>query len=139
MIAVAERPADRRFWRWGAGGLAVAFGLATLFEGGHVLFGGPAARAGAGDVVLFVLAFNFAAGFAYVATGAATLARRGWAILAARALAGSTLLVFAAFGVHVLEGGAFETRTVVAMSLRALFWVAQALALPRLLHLRRAS
>ena len=123
----------RRIGRWLLGGMAVAFGLATLVEGGHVLFGGPAARAEAGDVVRFVLVFNFAAGLAYVVGGLATLLRRGWAIWVARALAVSTLLVFAAFAVHVLLGGAHETRTVSAMSLRSGFWVAQALLLPRLL------
>ncbi|MBK7578873.1 MAG: hypothetical protein IPI67_01590 [Myxococcales bacterium] len=120
-----------------AGGLALAFGLATLAEGGGVLFGGPAARAEAGNVVPFVLVFNFAAGFIYVVAGAATLARRAWAVWLARALALATGLVFVAFGVHVIGGGAFEVRTVVAMTLRTLFWVVQALALPSLL--RRGS
>jgi hypothetical protein len=111
----------------------VAFGLATVAEGGHVLFGGPAARAEAGDVVGFVLWFNFAAGFAYVLAGVATVARRRWAVWLARALAAATLLVFAAFAVHVLAGGAFERRTVVAMTIRSGFWLALALGLPRLL------
>ena len=130
----ARRPSA---WRWVAGGLAVLFGLATLIEGGHVLFGGPEARAQAGNVVPFVLVFNFGAGFAYVAAGAAALAGRSWAVWLARALAASTLLVFVALGVHVLGGGAFETRTMVAMTLRSLFWVVQSLTLPALL--RRAS
>ncbi|MCC6874692.1 MAG: hypothetical protein IT378_10345 [Sandaracinaceae bacterium] len=121
-------------WRWIAGGLAVVFGLATLVEGGHVLFGGPAARAEAGNVVPFVLAFNFGAGFLYVVAGAATLARRAWAVWPARVLAVTTALVFVAFGAHVLQGGAFEARTVVAMTLRTAFWVVQALALPPLLR-----
>lgn len=128
------QPASRNVARWIAGGLAVAFGLATLVEGGHALFGGPEARAEAGKIVPFVLVFNFSAGFAYVAAGAAALAGRTWASWLARALAASTLLVFAAFGVHVLLGGEFETRTVVAMTLRSLFWVAQALTLPALLR-----
>lgn len=123
-------------WRWLAGALAVAFGLATVVEGGHTLFGGADARAAAGRVVLFVLAFNFTAGFVYVVTGAATLAGRPWAVGWARALALSTLLVFAAFGVHVLGGGAFEPRTVVAMTLRAAFWTAEWLTLRVLLRRR---
>ncbi len=128
------KPGARCAWRWVAGGLAVAFGLATLAEGGHVLFGGPAASAEAGHVVPFVLAFNFGASFVYVATGAATLARRVWAVWPARALTLATALVFAAFGAHVLQGGAFEARTVVAMTIRTAFWAAQALALPCLLR-----
>ncbi|MCK6544260.1 hypothetical protein L6R52_00170 [Myxococcota bacterium] len=108
------------------------FGVATLLEGGSVLWGGPDARAEAGNVVPFVLMFNFGAGFAYVAGGLATLLGRGWSIWVARGLAISTLLVFAAFGVHVLSGGSHETRTLIAMTLRSGFWVAQALLLPRL-------
>lgn len=114
--SAAAWPRSPSAWRWVAGGLAVAFGLATLAEGGQVLFGGPAARAEAGRVVPFVLAFNFGAAFFYFATGAATLARQSWAVWLARALAGATALVFLAFGVHVLQGGAFETRTGVAMT-----------------------
>jgi hypothetical protein len=35
---------------------------------------------------------------------------------------------FAAFGAHVLSGGAYELRTVIAMTLRTLVWVAIAWA-----------
>lgn len=113
------------------GALALAFGLATLVEGGHVLFGGPAARAEAGDIVPFVLIFNFSAGFLYVLAGVGALLRRAWAARVALLLAVGTLLVFAAFGLHVLRGGAFETRTVVAMTVRSAFWVTAAAALRR--------
>jgi hypothetical protein len=132
--ATLERaPVGSSVGRWIAGGLAIAFGLVTLVEGGHVLFGGPAARAAAGNVVPFVLTFNFTAGFVYVLAGVAALLRRRAAVWVARGLALSTLLVFALFGVHVLAGGAYELRTVIAMSLRSGFWVAQALLLPRAL------
>lgn len=67
-------------WRWLAAGLAIAFGVATVLEGGHVLFGGAEARAAAGDFVPFVLWFNFAAGFAYVAAGVGALLGRRWAV-----------------------------------------------------------
>lgn len=122
------------FGRWLAGALALVFGLATLAEGGHVLFGGAEARATAGDVVPFVLIFNFGAGFAYVAAGVGTLLARTWAVPVARVLALATVAVFIAFAVHVFTGGAFERRTVGAMTLRSVFWTAQALLLPRLLR-----
>jgi len=123
--------------RFGLGVAATVFGAATLVEGGHVLFGGPAARAAAGHVVPFVLAFNFGAGFAYVLTGVATVLGRTWATWIARALALATLGVFVALGVHVAGGGAFERRTVIAMTLRTAFWVAASLLLPRALGDRR--
>lgn len=104
--------------------VAALFGLATIASGGNALFGGPAARQAAGAYVPFVLWFNFLAGFAYVAAGAGLWLRRRWAAMLALVIAGTTLLVFAAFGVHVLNGGAYEVRTAGAMTLRSLVWIA---------------
>ncbi len=104
-----------------AAAVAVLFGVATVVSGGRVLFGDGAAQAG--NIVPFVLWFNFLAGFAYVAAGIGLWLRRRWAPLLALALALTTALVFAAFGAHILGGGAFEVRTVAAMSLRTFVWV----------------
>lgn len=131
-------PTIRRRWMRATSLVAVAFGLLTLKEGGTVLFGGPQARAAAGQVVPFVLWFNFAAGFAYVAAGVGLWMQRRWALWLAVAIAASTALVFAAFGVHVLGGGAHETRTVVAMTLRTLVWAALAAIAWKALAPRRA-
>ena len=79
--------------------------------------------------LLFVLIFNFSAGFLYVATGLATLLGKRWSRQLARGLAATTLLAFAALGVHVALDGAFEMRTVAAMTVRSAFWIGQALAL----------
>jgi hypothetical protein len=40
----------------------------------------------------------------------------------AAAIAAATAITFAAFGAHVYSGGAYEGRTVVAMTLRTLVW-----------------
>ncbi len=104
--------------------LAIAFGLLTIASGGRTLFGGDAARQSAGAYVPFVLWFNFAAGFAYVVAGAGLWLARQWAARLAAAIAAATLLVFAAFGVHVMTGGAYEMRTVAAMTLRSVVWLA---------------
>ena len=103
--------------------LAVLFGLLTLASGGRTVFGGEAARQAAGQLVPFVLWFNFVAGFAYVAAGLGLWRRRRWSFALAALIASATLLVFAAFGLHVLAGGAHELRTTVAMALRSGFWV----------------
>jgi hypothetical protein len=103
--------------------LAIAFGVLTIFSGGRTLFGPEAVRQSAGAYVPFVLWFNFAAGFAYVVAGAGLWLQRLWAARLAAAIAAATLLVFAAFGVHVLTGGAYEMRTVAAMTLRSLVWL----------------
>ena len=60
--------------------LGGVFGLATLREGGLVLFGSGATRAAAGDYVDFVVWFNFLAGFAYVIAGTGLAFRRPWAV-----------------------------------------------------------
>lgn len=107
---------------------AVVFGLVTIVSGGRALFGGPEVRAALGHTVPFVLWFNFLAGFLYILAGAGLLWGKRWAAHLSLMLAISTLTVFAAFGVLVFGGGAYETRTLGAMTLRSLFWVAVAAA-----------
>lgn len=113
----------RPWWFSGVAIFAVLFGLLTLKEGGSVLFIDGSARLAAGQYVPFVLWFNFLAGFAYLLAGAGLLMRRRWALWLAVGIASATALVFAAFGVHVWSGGAYEHRTVMAMSLRTVLWV----------------
>ena len=103
--------------------IAIGFGLMTIREGGAVLFYDGAARDAAGSYVPFVLWFNFLAGFAYVIAGVGLWMRRRWATWLAMAIAVATALVFRAFGVHGALGGAWERRTVIAMTLRTLVWV----------------
>ena len=98
------------------------FGVLTVLSGGRALFGGPEARAAVGDAVPFVLWFNFLAGFAYVAAGIGLILQTNWATKLSIAILVATVLVMIAFGVHVLLGGAYEMRTVWAMSLRTVVW-----------------
>lgn len=111
--------------RWGlvaAAMIAVVFGVLTIFAGGQALFGSAAARAAVGDAVPFVLWFNFLAGFAYVVAGIGLYLRRPWAVRLSIAILLATILVMIAFGIHLLLGGAYEMRTVGAMSLRTVVW-----------------
>ena len=103
--------------------VAMVFGALTVFSGGRALFGGAVARAAVGNAVDFVLWFNFLAGFLYLLAGWGLLRRQAWARHLASFLALSTAAVAAAFGVHVIGGGAFEPRTVGALMLRLGFWV----------------
>jgi len=105
--------------------VAAVFGIATIRAGGSVLFGDGAQAAG--NVVGFVLWFNFLAGFAYVVAGAGLWMRRHWSAQLALAIAATTVLVFGAFGIHVAAGGAFEARTAWAMTLRSVVWILIAL------------
>ncbi|WP_041376241.1 hypothetical protein [Polymorphum gilvum] len=106
-----------------AASVAILFGILTLVSGGTALFGAPAARARFGDTVAFVLWFNFLAGFAYVAAGIGLFRRRRWSAWLSVAIAVATIAVFAAFGLHVAGGGAFEPRTVAALFLRTAVWL----------------
>ena len=105
--------------------VAVVFGAATIRAGGSVLFGDGAQAAG--NVIGFVLWFNFLAGFAYVVAGVGLWMRRRWSAQLALAIAAATVLVFGAFGIHVAAGGAFEARTAWAMTLRSAVWILIAL------------
>ena len=104
--------------------LAGAFGLATIFSGGRVLFGPDSARAAAGHYVPFVVWFNYLAGFAYVAAAAGIALVRRWSAPLSAGIAVATAIALLAFGGYVLAGGAFEPRTVGAMALRTAAWAA---------------
>ena len=121
--------AIRARWAVALAFLVGAFGLLTLKSGGEVLFIDGAGRQAAGDYVPFVLWFNFLAGFAYIAGAAGLVLWRPWVAPLAVAITVMTVLVFAAFGVWILIGEAFEFRTVGAMTLRTLFWLGISLAL----------
>lgn len=113
-----------KVWVWAAALVAVVFGLITIREGGGVLFGEEAKRRAAGHYVPFVVWFNFLAGFAYVIAGIGLFARARWAAYLAFAIAVGTLAVFIAFGLWIATGGAYESRTVIAMALRSAVWLA---------------
>ena len=118
MTTRTQRSIQIRVISW----VAFGFGLLTVKEGGLVLFGDEAARTAAGNYVPFVLWFNFLAGFAYVIASAGLWMKQPWAVWLAIVIAAATALAFAAFGAHIFTGGAYEMRTVMAMSLRLLLW-----------------
>lgn len=119
-----QSPARKRSkWLVALAVVAVVFGLLTIISGGRTLFDAETQRL-AGNYVAFVLWFNFVAGFAYVAAGIGLWFQQRWSVWLAFVIAAATLLVFAAFGLQIWLGGAYEMRTVAAMGLRALTWLA---------------
>jgi dipeptide/tripeptide permease len=117
------------------------FGLLTIKEGGSVLIGDPAALEAAGAYVPFVVWFNSFAGLAYLVAAIGLWRQERWAGAAAVIIAGATILVFAAFSVHIAAGGEYELRTVWAMALRSAVWTGVAILTCRQLgcNLRRAA
>ena len=103
--------------------VAFVFGLMTLKSGGGVLFGPESTKLAAGNVVSFVLWFNFLAGFAYIIAAAGLWSGKGWAIALSGLIAILTLLIFVLLGLYIANGGAYENRTLLAMTLRSIFWV----------------
>lgn len=119
--------------RWAiALGLFVGiFGVLSLKSGGEVLFIDGAGRQAAGSYVLFVVWFNFLAGFAYIAGAIGLVLWRRWAVGLAFVIATMTLAVFIALGIYIFVGGAFEQRTLAAMTFRSLVWIGVVFAVRR--------
>ncbi len=101
---------------------ASLFGVLTLFAGGRALFGGAAAQEAAGNVVPFVLWFNFLAGGAYLVAGFGLYRLRRWAVFLALAIATASAMVLLVLAWHILDGRPYELRTVLAMTLRTAIW-----------------
>jgi len=113
---------DRSIGIWIITVIAIVFGLLTIKSGGAVLFVNGIARADAGNYVPFVLWFNFFAGFAYLFAGVGLFMQKYWAAWMSIFIAIATIAIFILFGLHILNEGAYEVRTVAAMSLRTVVW-----------------
>jgi len=98
------------------------FGAATVLAGGAVILRIGASRELAGEIVPFVVWFNFAAGFAYLAAAAGIWADRSWARPLAIAIAAATALVAIGFAIAVMAGQPFEARTIGALAFRFVLW-----------------
>lgn len=129
-----EQSTSSSKWLKGAALLAATFGLVTLFSSGNVMFGADNARELAGAYVPFVVWFNFLAGFYYVLAGIGVWLGRTWAFGLSALIAAATAATALAFGIQVLQGSAFEMRTVGALALRTGFWAVIALSLYRRTH-----
>lgn len=130
---------ERPWWVYVLGTFLVLFGLLTIKEGGSVLFFDSAAKAEAGNYVPFVLWFNFIAGFAYVAASIGIFINAKWTSRLSVIIAGFSAIVLVALFVHIFAGGLYETRTLVAMTLRASIWTFASLLLIKHKHLQQRS
>ena len=114
---------DKTIAIWIVTAIAIVFGLLTIKSGGQVLFGGSIYQKAAGNYVLFVVWFNFLAGFIYLVAGVGLWMRLRWAVWLSLLIAIATIIVFSILGMHILNGGGYERRTVAAMSLRSIVWI----------------
>ena len=111
--------------------VVAGFGFLTVFSGGMALFGPSNVKERLGDIVGFVLWFNFLAGFAYVIAGAGLFYGKLWATRLSAIIATTTILVLVAFGIHAASGGAYEVRTAMALPFRAAVWLVMSFAAVR--------
>jgi len=114
--------------------LALVFGAMTLLSGGSVLFGPSEVQKAAGNYMPFVLWFNFLAGFLYITAAIGIWLRRSWAIDLSIFITLATFLIALNFGYQVIQGDAYEIRTIGALTLRIGVWMAISWSL---LHARR--
>ena len=124
-------PHATRRWNRPVALAAAAFGALTIFSGSMVLFGPQSAQDAAGNAVPFVVIFNTAAGFAYLAGAAALWRNHPAAKPIALAIGVATLIVLAGFAATALTGAPVELRTALALPFRAAFWLVIAWALGR--------
>ena len=73
----------------------------------------------------------YRAGFAYVVAGCGVFLWKRWAAQLSAAIAIGTVAVFVALGIYIFLGGAFEARTIGAMTVRSLIRTAIAVAVCR--------
>lgn len=120
---ITKNASQRTTGIWFFSILAAVFGLLTFKSGGEVLFVDGDARLAAGHYVPFVLWFNFSAGFVYIIAAIGLWLVRPWSAWLSFCLATATLIVFATLGLHILNGGEYEMRTIIAMTLRSGVWI----------------
>lgn len=103
-----------------AAGIAVLFGIATLFAGGRVLLG-----ADPGYVVFRpLLIYNTTMGLVYIAVGLALWRNHRWARNAAGAVFGLNLIVLVSIIAIRSGGGAVAVDSLRAMAVRTIVWLA---------------
>lgn len=130
---MSEMGVYSRWWLRLLAVFVVLFGVVTIKAGGSVLFGDAEARQAAGAYLPFVVWFNFLAGFFYIIAGIGLFQRKAWSVWVSASLAIGTLITFAFFLIHLFSGGAYENRTVLAMSLRSTVWIVATITAWRLI------
>lgn len=120
------------------GAVAIAFGVLTLWSGGLVLFGPDSARIAVGQIIPFVLWFNFLSGAVYIVAGFGIFQGQRYGKVLARAMAMALAVLFAAFLAIIAGGQEWETRTLGALMLRLGFWCLAAWASVTMIHARPA-
>ncbi|MBP9681360.1 MAG: hypothetical protein KBD76_08140 [Bacteriovorax sp.] len=138
MNDLLENKSKRPMWLTVVALVAILFGIATVKEGGTVLFT-ETGKQSAGNYVPFVLWFNFIAGFAYIMSGIAMFKLKSCSRRLSAVIAISTTIVFILLGIHIFNDGLYELRTVMAMTIRSTLWISIAIVALRAKALKPVS
>jgi hypothetical protein len=106
---------QKKFW---IGTVIIIFGALTVISGGKSLF-----IESRGEIVPLVLWFNFIAGFLYLIAGISVFKLKTCVKKLAIVLATLNVFVLLYLVNHIIQGGLYENKTLVAMSFRTAFWV----------------
>ncbi len=109
---------------WVFSAVAIIFGGLSIRSGGLVIFTTGEFHQQQGNFVPFVVWANFLGGFAYIVAAIGLLQLKRWAGFFAYLITSMTVVIYAAFVVHIMGGGLYEMQTVVAMAIRTTLWVA---------------
>lgn len=99
----------------------ILFGVLTIFSGGQNLFNADVIKA-QGKIVPAVLWFNFLAGLLYVIIAVGVLKRKRIALRLTAFLSALNMVVLLYLLNHSYDSGAYQMKTLVAMSFRTFFW-----------------
>lgn len=98
------------------------FGLMTIISGATALFTdvGHETR---GNIVPLVLWFNFISGFFYILVGFIVYQSKPYVQRLSVLMMSLNIGVLVYLFYHIFQGGLYETRTLIAMSFRTIFWI----------------
>lgn len=104
----------------------ILFGILTVFSGGkHLLLWNELQSEGK-NFHLWILTFNFIAGFFYILVGIGLLREKHWSRILVYGIASATAVFYAVFIILVLNGSPYEKQTLYAMGFRTIFWIGAA-------------
>ncbi len=109
---------------------ALIFGALTIFSGYQNLFNEEVIKT-QGAIVPLVLKYNFGAGFIYIIASILVLKGQQLGLRLISILSSLNIVVFIYLLNHIYDGGAYQGKTVVAMSFRTIFWIVFFIVLSR--------
>lgn len=101
----------------------ILFGALTVFSGGRHLLIWNELQSEGRHFHLWILVFNFIAGFFYILAGISLLKEKNWGPFLVYSIASATAVFYAVFIIIVLNGSPYEKQTLYAMGFRTLFWL----------------